>query len=522
MVCMIKEYFYIAVATALVGGAIAAFSWLGVPGQQAPLATQSEVVELKNGDTYDLVASPVKKEIGGKTYTMLAYNGSIPGPIIKAVRGSEVTINLKNDTDMPTTLHAHGVRMENKFDGVPGVTQEAIPPGGSFSYTLKFLDVGMYWYHPHVRTDYAMELGLYGVVIVDPERADYWNPVNQEIPLAIDDILIEDGEIILDKERVSRTLMGRFGNVMLTNGETDYTLNANRGEVARFFIVNAANARTFNIAIPGVQMKLVGGDNGAYEREEWKDAVLLGPGERAVVEALFEKSGTFTLEHRTPQKTYTLGRINVSDTVADVSYAPTFHTLKTNTDTVKSIDPFRPYFAKKPDKNIALSIDMMGGMMNMRDMARGAHMMADGSMMGGSRDESVDGIEWEDTMATMNTMSDATMVKWNIIDQDTKKANMTIDDWTFKVGDKVKIRIFNDPKSAHPMQHPIHIHGQRFLVLSLNGVPETNLVWKDTTFVRIGETVDIFLDASNPGTWVAHCHILEHAEAGMMFTYKVF
>ena len=93
--------------------------------------------------------------------------------------------------------------------------------------------------------------------------------------------------------------------------------------------------------------------------------------------------------------------------------------------------------------------------------------------------------------------------------------------WNFHVGDKVKIRIFNDPNSMHAMQHPIHFHGQRFLILSRNGVTNTNLVWKDTVLVPAGQTVDILLDASNPGTWMAHCHIAEHLESGMMFSYRV-
>ncbi|MEK7649883.1 MAG: multicopper oxidase domain-containing protein, partial [Patescibacteria group bacterium] len=107
-----------------------------------------------------------------------------------------------------------------------------------------------------------------------------------------------------------------------------------------------------------------------------------------------------------------------------------------------------------------------------------------------------------------------------IVDQDTGKANMDID-WSFAKGKPVKIRIFNDPRSMHPMQHPIHFHGQRFLVVARNGVGQSNLVWKDTTLVRSGETVDIILDPSNPGEWMAHCHISEHLESGMMFSFVV-
>jgi suppressor of ftsI len=142
-------------------------------------------------------------------------------------------------------------------------------------------------------------------------------------------------------------------------------------------------------------------------------------------------------------------------------------------------------------------------------------------MMGGSMmATSPDGIEWEDSNTAMNAMSNTNSVTWKVVDQDTGKENMNID-WSFERSKPVKIRIFNDPASMHPMQHPIHFHGQRFLVLSRNGVKEENLVWKDTVLVPSGQTVDILLDPSNPGIWMAHCHIAEHLEAGMMFEYRV-
>ena len=157
----------------------------------------------------------------------------------------------------------------------------------------------------------------------------------------------------------------------------------------------------------------------------------------------------------------------------------------------KIIDPFRPFFAKATDKRIKLSLDMMGGNTGM--MGNGTHGMPS-SMGGGRMMGSVPegGIEWDDSdNAGMNAMSNTDMVTWKIIDQDSGKANMDIS-WKFKAGDKVKIRITNDGNSAHPMQHPIHFHGQRFLVLNKNGVPQTNLVWKDTVNVPAGEYLDIF------------------------------
>src|SRR5213075_180652 len=95
-------------------------------------------------------------------------------------------------------------------------------------------------------------------------------------------------------------------------------------------------------------------------------------------------------------------------------------------------------------------------------------------------------------------------------------------DWTFRVGDQVKLRLVNEMDSDHPMPHPFHVHGAgRFLILARDDVVEPNLVWKDTVLVRTAETVDILLDVTNPGSWMAHCHIAEHHESGMMFSFTI-
>jgi FtsP/CotA-like multicopper oxidase with cupredoxin domain len=479
---------------------------------ETALVKESQIVELKNGDTYDLTTSIVKKVIAGNEVKMLAYNGSIPGPLMKVSQGSEVTINFKNETDVPSTLHSHGLRLDNAFDGVPPETQKEVKPGESFTYKLKFPDAGMYWYHPHVREDYAQELGLYGGYLVTPTNPNYWNTVNREEALFIDDILMENGEVApFDIKKADHALMGRYGNVFLVNGSDAYTLQAKKGEVIRLYVTNTANVRPFNFTIAGAKMKLVGGDSGAYEKEQWVDAVTISPSERAVVEVLFGKAGTYDIQNKTPEGTNKLGAVNVSENSSDMSYASVFNSLKTHIDVVKSIDPFRSYFSKSLDKEIKLSVDLSGGM-----GMGGGHMMPDGSMMGGSMmHASTDGIEWNDS--GMMNMDD---VNWKIIDVMTGKENMDIN-WDFKVGEKVKIRITNDPGSPHPMQHPVHFHGQRFLVLNKNGVQQNNLVWKDTVLVPSGQYVEILLDVSNPGIWMAHCHIAEHLESGMMFNYTV-
>ena len=130
-------------------------------------------------------------------------------------------------------------------------------------------------------------------------------------------------------------------------------------------------------------------------------------------------------------------------------------------------------------------------------------------------------IEWEDTMEEINRSTDPSNMRWVCSTANGRKRNAGID-WAFTVGDRVKIRLENEMDSDHPTHHPFHIHGAgQVLVSARGGVTEPNLVWKDTVLVKTGETVDIVLDVSNPGLWMAHCHIAEHAESGMMFSFNV-
>lgn len=516
------------IAGAAVLVAAALFAWprstvpalLNAPAADGlPSAIPTQTVTLNDGDTFELTADFVQKKIGADTIGMLAYNQQIPGPLIKVKRGTTVNLKLTNRTNVKALLHAHGVRLDNRFDGTEEV-QESIPIGGSFTYRVTFPDAGVYWYHPHIREDYAQELGLYGNFIVTPDTAGYWPPVNREEALMIDDILIENGAPpSFDATGANHTLMGRFGNTMLVNGETEYALVAKQGEVIRLFLTNAASARVFRVAIPGAKMKLVGGDNGAYERETFVDAILLSPSERVVVDAWFPAAGSYVMEHRTPKKTYRLATVTVSPEPVKESFAAEFNTLRENTDALTRIAALRPLFDKAPDKTVRLAVAMGGSM-----MMGGEHLMRGGGMMGNSAMRMNHGetqkIEWEDDMGMMNRNATTKTLEWRLIEDATGKKNDEID-WKFKTGDLIKVRMKNDKDGLHPMQHPIHFHGQRFLVTSVNGVPAKNLVWKDTVLVETGDAVDILVDMSNPGKWLAHCHIPEHLESKMMLRYTV-
>jgi suppressor of ftsI len=337
--------------------------------------------------------------------------------------------------------------------------------------------------------------------------------------------------------------MGRFGNTLLINDQEDFTLQVNQGEITRLYLTNVANTRTFDVLFTGAITKLVGGDNGRIEHEVVANDFILGPSERSVLEVLYEKPGTYPIMHRGKK----MGTVVVN--AGEVNHVAGFKQLRNSASDYSTIRAnINSLLAQKPDKRLRLDIEMKGVMGDMmQDMGNGngsGMTMSNGTSnddmmrehcqmmpeMAGceaylisTSSKSVqadDGIEWEDNMMMMNQMSTNENIKWTIEDQDTNKQNHEID-WSFKKGQLVKVQIYNDEKGMHPMQHPIHFHGQRFVVLARDGVVNDNLQWKDTVLIPKGQTIDILIDMSNPGKWMAHCHIAEHLESGMMFDFEV-
>lgn len=472
-------------------------------------AKKVEVVELKDGDTYTMEVTKVIKEIWNDTVVMLAYNGSIPGPVIKVAKNSRITLKFINSVkDLKTTLHSHGLRLDYKMDGVPDTMWgEQVEMGywDTFEYVLDFPDEGVYWYHPHVREDLQQELGLYGNYIVTPTETDYWSNVNREETLILDDILMENDKIApISDSFANYVLMGRYGNTMLVNWDTNYNLDVKKWESIRMYFTNVANTRVFQVAIPWAKMKLVWWDIWKYEKEVMIDSFVMAPAERYIVDVYFENSWKFDILNKNPEFTKLLGTITVSEEEISESFKSEFDTLRVNQDVISDIDNFRKYFDTAPDKYLNLSVSM-------NEMDMGMEMW-----------EEVDDdlIEWLDNMNQMNKMSSTETLAWKLIDKENGKEGMDIN-WKFKVWDKVKIRIYNDPESMHPMQHPMHFHGQRFLVVSENGVTPDNMVWKDTVLVKTWEYVDILIDITNPWIWMSHCHVAEHLTAWMMMNFTV-
>src|SRR5437764_5182427 len=323
-----------------------------------PEARASEVIGLSDSDRFELKITPVAKRIGDGTVRMLAYNGSIPGPTLRVREGSEVVVDMENQGDTEATVHWHGLRLENRYDGTHE-TQHPMDSGERYTAHVAFPDPGVYWYHPHIREDYGQEMGLYGNVLVEPAEPDYWPPVHREIALTLDDILIEEGKVApFSRAETTHSAMGRFGNVLLVGGQTDPSLAVKHGEVVRFYLTNTANTRVFRVALPGARIKLVGGDSGHVENEKFVDDVVLAPSERAVVDVQFKQTGSLTLEHHTPERVYRLMSIEVDQESATPSLHGEFETLRTNPDMAAERERITAYVAAEPDKSLAFIAEM--------------------------------------------------------------------------------------------------------------------------------------------------------------------
>ena len=295
-------------------------------------ARPHEIVRLADGDVFDLEASVVEREIDGHTARMYAYNGQYPGPLIWVEQGTEITVNFTNSIDHPTTVHWHGLRLDNAYDGIPGVTQDPVQPGGTFTYRIRFPDAGIYWYHPHMREDLQQDGGLYGNMMVRGEGATF-GPAHREEVLMLDDLLMaEDGAVQWGRERATHGFMGRFGNRFLVNGAPGWDLAVDQGEVVRFFLTHVANTRTFNVSFVLAEtgevapLKIVGSDIGTYEREERARSVVISPAERYIVHARFDRPGNWLMLNRVRgidhlfgsfyQESDTLGVVTVGESMA--------------------------------------------------------------------------------------------------------------------------------------------------------------------------------------------------------------
>jgi FtsP/CotA-like multicopper oxidase with cupredoxin domain len=490
---------------------------------QPPPGRRTEVVRLADGDTLVLVADAVTRRIHGRDHVMLAFNGQVPGPLLWVERGTSVHVRFVNRLTMPSTIHWHGLRHDFRMDGVPGLSQDPVPPGGAFAYTLQFPDAGLFWYHPHVREDVQQDLGLSGNIVVRGLAG--LPPVEREEILLLDDILIgPDGLVPHGDDAVTHALMGRFGNVFLVNGEPRWQGSARSGETLRLWFTNAANTRAFNLSVAGAAMAVVASDLGAYERAEPVPSVVIAPAERYAVDVTLEGEGPWFLVNRIKALDHLFGRFVQQEDTLGVILAngerPVGDVATGDGGRVTSL-PARSGVASGSDRALRSPVVRRSSPdfvfefgLRTRDLpfVTERMMVLDSTYF--------HPIEWNGTMPMMNWATTSAQAEWFVRDAATGRENEGAT-FTVRRGDRKLLRLVNLRGTLHAMQHPIHLHGQRFQVLAVNGVATTNRAWKDTVLLPAGASVDILVEFTNPGHWMLHCHIAEHMESGMMTHFTV-
>lgn len=421
-----------------------------------------------------------------------AYNGLLPGPLLRVRQGERLTVQLRNGlgADQPTTIHWHGIRLPNAMDGVPGLTQEPVRPGESFTYEFVCPDAGTFWYHPHWGSPEQLGRGLYGALIVDEATPP---EVNRDVLWVLDDMRLDPQAQIAGDFRNPMDLShaGRLGNTFLVNGKLAESFSLRAGERIRLRLLNTANARVFNLRFEGHRPYLIAWDGHPLQPVQMADeeAIVLGPGMRAdlILDAAAAPGSRYrVLDSDLRGSTYRL---------LDLQYGP---------DAALRNQPLPPPAALP--RNPVAEPDIAS--------AERRTLMLEGGAMGALAALEVDGhrMSLRDAFQTHR-------VAWGLNGQAMSDHedhhHQTLFD--FRLGRSYVIAIANE--TAWP--HPIHLHGHAFQVLSRNGKPEPQQPFADTALLQAREKVEIAFVADNPGLWMLHCHIQEHQAAGMMATVSV-
>ena len=397
------------------------------------------------------------------------YNGGLPGPLIRVRRGDRLIVHFSNQLPSPTTVHWHGVQVPIEMDGVPGVSQPPVEPGGSFTYDFIVPDAGLFWYHPHVMSAAQVGFGLYGALLVeDPdERLD----VADELVLVLSDIAIEDGSGELqspDSGGAVGALFGREGNHLLVNGRIKPTLTVRSGALQRWRIVNSAKSRYFQFQLDDLQpFLLIGVDGGHMEYSLEREVIVLAPGERAdlLVAPKIEPGSNLTLMNVPFDRGYGSVEFRSADDLIALKGA--------------SLPPIPVAPFPKVTRDIpAMSAD-------------------------GARPVNIDLVTTKDNGMLAFDIKGGPFWRGTSV----KAALGETQLWTIK----------NNAVWAHP----IHLHGFFFQEIDDKGNPVSPRAWKDTIHVAAESTKRFLVKLDRPGSWMYHCHILDHAEAGLMSTVDV-
>jgi FtsP/CotA-like multicopper oxidase with cupredoxin domain len=397
--------------------------------------------------------------------TVWTYNGGVPGPLLRAKVGDRLIVHFKNSLPEPTTIHWHGLRISNEMDGVPDAPRPPIEPGGSFDYDFVLPDAGTFWYHPHQTSAEQLGNGLYGPLIVDDP--DEPAGLGDETVMVLSDIGIQDdGQLVpADVGGAFGTLFGREGNHMLVNGKLLPELNVRRGVRQRWRLINAARTRYFQLALAGTRFTRIGGDGGLLESPEELDRIVLTPAQRADV--ILEPSPD------PGQNELPLRFVPYDRGVGTAFNRPEEDLLKLE------------FSAEPPAPSQPLPT---------------LHREIPAADPTGAREVSIALTFSQDALGQVE-MGINGVPSWNAEPLMTPLGERQV--WTLE--------------NTFDFDHPMHLHGYFFQVLDVNGVAPSRREWLDTVNVPVDGKVRLLVDFdSRPGMWMFHCHILDHADAGMM------
>jgi FtsP/CotA-like multicopper oxidase with cupredoxin domain len=395
------------------------------------------------------------------------YNGGLPGPLIRARKGDRIIVHFTNALPQSTTVHWHGVQVPIEMDGVPGASQPPVEPGGSFTYDFIVPDAGLFWYHPHVMSAAQVGFGLYGPLLV--EDPDDVVKVPDELVLVLSDIATdEDGTLhSADSGGILGALLGREGNHVLVNGRIRPTLTVRDGALQRWRIVNSAKSRYFELVLgDGQPFELIGVDGGHMEYSLKHYTIVLGPGERADVLVAPKLDGRpVTLITNPFNRGFGSTEFRSAEDLIVFEPAPLPKAAAVELPKVtRDIPPMSAAGAT----SIAINLEMT------KEQGLSGFAITGGPF-------------WRKSAVRAG------------------------------VGETQLWTITNKAIWAHP----IHLHGFFFQEVDEKGVPVSPRAWKDTIHVAVDATKRFLVKFDRPGSWMYHCHILDHAEAGLMSTVDV-
>ncbi len=412
------------------------------------------VVEVK------LAARPAQKQYPGASALsdVWTYEGTVPGPLIEARRGDDVIVHFSNQLPEATTIHWHGVRVPAGMDGNP-MSPGPVPAGGDFDYSFTLKDAGLFWFHPHVRSDVQVERGLYGALLV---RGDDEPEADHEHVLVLDDVyVLTDGTFpeFLDDES---KMMGREGNTLLVNGVSQPSLPLRAGSLERLRLVNTANGRFFNLALSGQKLRVIGTDGGLLPQPYDADHVLVAPGER--YDVMFVVDAAQGTELTLWNDPYDRGHDSGSEPAMAVA---TFQITDDAPLKGRKLPDAFPEIERLPSAPPDTTLDLSEAFQN------------------------------GELVFTINGKTFPEVPPIQVSDG--------------------AVRVF-EVKNSSDMDHPFHLHGFFYQLLATDGVATApdRLANKDTLIVRAHSAVDLVARFDALGHWMYHCHILEHAEGGMM------